>query len=249
MIAIAIALGVTQRVAAQDTPAEPAPEQTEPPAETAPASEGDAPAAESAEATGDTGEAPAQPTSDELPPALQRPAAFSWEESPEASAPTEPLRIIAQIGGGASLRLVRNLDFGQKSFAPSYVDVLGGAIFPGSGTWRHGAGLNVSVNVTGDGTFEEGFDGFRQWTLAPTYIAYLRFSNDILVLGKASVAFTVNPDVTVGAELAGAFNYLLFAGLGLYGELGFSLYGGGGGSVHPLLSLEAGVTIDYEVLP
>ena len=66
-------------------------------------------------------------------------------------APTEPLRILATAGGGIQIRLINDLTFSQDRFAPSFVDLYGAVVIPGSGMLRHGFGLTFGINLTGDG--------------------------------------------------------------------------------------------------
>ena len=72
----------------------------------------------------------------------------------EPDAPAEPPRIVWSVGGGVALRVVQDLDFSQDRAAPGFVDLFGAFVFPGSGIFRHGAGLGLSLNISGDGGCE-----------------------------------------------------------------------------------------------
>lgn len=200
----------------------------------------------------------AQDNQDDLPPAL-RDSALDPElhGSREEDTPAPPLRVVAGVGGGATIRLVRHLDLQQERFAPSYLDVYGGVVLPVAGRVQHQVTLGVSANLSGDGSFASGIDPFQQWTLTPAYTARVAFPNDPvpdwLVFGRVGVPLTVAPDFAwgVGIDLGAA--YMLTAGIGVYVEVDYSLYFGaesrdGSLSLHPLLSFEGGVLFDIEVL-
>jgi hypothetical protein len=64
----------------------------------------------------------------------------------------------------------------------------------------------------------------------------------------------VNPDANVGGEAAVGGSYMVLAGVGLHAELVGDLFYGAatwttGRTTIPMLSLQAGLTFDYEVLP
>ena len=203
---------------------------------------------------------PAAPTAEEealldeeLPPWLAPPVEqFGASPAP----PAGPARVIAQVGGGMSLRIVRNHDYQQQAFAPAYLDLMGGYLFGARGRLLHGAGLGISTNLSGDGTFDHGIDPFGQIVLSPTYLLQLRFSDDpvadISALLKVGVPFVL-PAFGFGLEVAGSLTYMLLAGLGVYGELGLMATTGGLGrsyaqTIHPILSAELGFQIDLELL-
>lgn len=173
--------------------------------------------------------------------------------------PSEPLHVLVSAGAGTSLRIVKNLDFQQDLVAPGFVDLMGGVLLPGSGTLRHGLVLGVAMNLSGDGssTPELGVDPAQQFVLAPGYMMMLRPSPvpDLLAFFKGSVGFTLSPDFSPGLELSAGGAFMLFAGVGLYAELAGALYVGaatepeGPPSYHPIVSIDGGIFIDYEVLP
>ena len=192
---------------------------------------------------------------DERPPSDDEEAApgYAWEEE-ETAGPTQPSRILVTLGGGSGLRLVINSDFDQQSFAPAFIDAAGTFVFPGAARWRHGVGLTISTNITSDGSTAIGVDGFAQWTFAPTYLAYFRFGEDWLVTAHLGVPLGISSDGEQSQDLlgvdvgAGAAFYIL-AGLGIYLEASASVWLGSLNTIHPIVSWEGGVVIDYEVLP
>src|ERR1700741_3380111 len=79
--------------------------------------------------------------------------AASAQDSAEAALPSE--RYLATVSAGIPLRLPQDEDFGQDTFAPVFTDALFGYVFAGEGTFRHGAGLGLSLNLTRDGGYSE----------------------------------------------------------------------------------------------
>lgn len=205
-----------------------------------------------------SGSAHAQEGADEAPPGLA-PQAQDDEAPTDAPAPepNDPLRVVAGVGGGFSVRLVQNLEFQQERFAPSYLDAFGGVVLPGSGLFRHQLTLQVSVNLSGDGNYTFGLDPLEQWTFMPAYTLRIQPQRvavpDYYVYGRLGVPLTVSPDFTWGVEVDAGFTYMLLAGFGVYAEVGYSMFVGakdrsGSVSLHPLLSAELGVVFDIEVL-
>ncbi len=176
---------------------------------------------------------------------------YAWHAD-DAEAPSDPSRLLLSVGAGASLRIVKNLTLQQDQFAPAFVDVFGAFVFPGSG-WRHGVGLLLSTNITGDGGDPNGFDPLGQFFAGAEYVAYFRLSDDFVVDGHVGPLFGTSGGgdggPSVGLELALSASYLLFAGLGIYVEGSASAFLGATNTVHPLVSIEGGLFIDYEVLP
>lgn len=196
---------------------------------------------------------------DELPPALQDQSGLDDELLPRepSTPPRDALRVIAGVGGGFSIRLVRNLEFQQERFAPSYFDVFGGVVLPGRGRLRHAATLHVASNLSGDGNYTFGLDPLQQWVLTPAYTARFALQDDpvpdFLLYGRFGVPLALSPDFSWGLELDVGATYMLLAGFGIYVEVGYSMFFGakdrsGDLTIHPLLSGELGVVFDIEVL-
>jgi hypothetical protein len=192
----------------------------------------------------------AQDIDEERPPGLGEDdgggAGYAFGD--EAAPPEEPLRVLGMLGGGISLRIVNDLDYGQERFGPAFIDGWGGVVLPGAGTWRHGLGAQLSLNVTGDGNATLGVDAASQLVVGPSYLAYLRF-DDLVIFPKVTIPIAVTSGLSVGLELSVGGAYYLLAGLGIYAELGASLFWGQQDRIHPIASGEAGILIDYEVLP
>ncbi len=176
----------------------------------------------------------------------------------QADEPKDPLRIIGGIGGGLSLRLARNLDFQQERFAPAFLDLYAGLILPGARGFRHGFTVGVSANLSGDGSFSLGMDPFEQFTITPGYIGRIQLDDspvaDFLLLLKVGIPLTVSPDFAPGLEVGIGATYLFLTGLGIYAEVSASAFMGGDSpsgsfTIHPLLSGELGIYVDFEVLP
>lgn len=160
-----------------------------------------------------------------------------------------PEHYLATFSGGAPLRLTKNVDFGQATTAPFFIDGLLGYIFAGSDGLRHGVGLGASINLEDDGGFREPVLAFAQFVLMPAYVAYLSLDRDFLLLGHAGIPLLLSGGRSVGFELAAGLGYRLLSGVGIFGEAGLSIYPGVESTTHALLSLELGVFMDYEVLP
>ncbi|MCA9603912.1 MAG: hypothetical protein KC417_17895, partial [Myxococcales bacterium] len=161
----------------------------------------------------------------------------------------EPAHVWFSLGAGASLRLAKNRNFAQDVFAPSYLDAFGAVVLPGLGFWRHGVGLGVSTNLVADGSVLVGVDAFQQAVLTPSYFARIDLGSNFLGTFKAGIPWVIAPSASIGGEVDAGATWLFLAGIGVYAEVGFALFAGGDGSVHPTASGELGLVIDYEVLP
>ena len=163
-----------------------------------------------------------------------------------------PWRILGSIGGGTSIRIVNDLTLSQGRLGVSFLDVAGSVVFPSAARWRHGVTLALSTNLAGEGPAApdpNGVDGLTQWTLTPSYLAYFRFGEDLVVNARAGVNLTVSPYFVPGIELSGGATYLITAGLGVYVEVTANLTFGIAPEPSPTVSAEIGLMIDYEVLP
>ncbi|MGE0791842.1 MAG: hypothetical protein AB7S26_39575 [Sandaracinaceae bacterium] len=169
----------------------------------------------------------------------------------------DPLRIQAMLGGGVGFRILRNLDYDQQFIVPPYID-LGAAVYLPGQELRHGVGLGVSTILTNDADTL----ALTQWVLTPSYQLNLPFQRllamdqDILQLqfrvGIPVVFSHVSgsgPNVTFGGEIGASFIVKFLAGLGVYLEVQGAIYGGYRFTFHPVVSIDAGFVLDYEVLP
>jgi hypothetical protein len=96
--------------------------------------------------------------------------------------------------------------------------------------------------------------GVAQEVLTPSYVWILRPDPRWAVVGRAGVPIVVEPDLNAGFEAAGGAVLYLTAGVGLTASVVGSLFYGAATqdsarTTIPLLSFEAGVLYDYEVLP
>ena len=165
-----------------------------------------------------------------------------------AHAQESPQRYLAAVTAGAPLRLTRDVDLDQSALAPLYSDVLAGYILPGEHL-RHGLGASLSLNLTEDGGFTEPVAPAEQLAIAPSYLLYVDLGRDGLLLGQAGLPIVLTGSNTVGLALSGALGYRLLAGVGVLAELGVETFVGVSSRLHPTVSLELGVFMDYEVLP
>ncbi len=188
---------------------------------------------------------------DERPPGVGEGEDDARED--EGPAPvTMPLRILVSAGAGSTLRIINDLSLSQERLGPSFLDVAGSVVFPGAGLLRHGVTLAISTNLNGEGPpppDDNGIDPITQWTLTPSYLAYLRFGDDVVLSGRAGVNLTVATYFVPGLELSAGATYLFTAGLGAYAELSANLAFGVASEPSPTASVEVGLMIDYEVLP
>jgi len=188
------------------------------------------------------------------------PSIIETEKPPEDEADSDDLssdseegrqpRLLASLTFGAPLRIARNVDFGQERFGPLFVDLFGGYLLPFGSWWRHGIGVGLSMNATEDGGYTEPVGPAEQLVINPGYLAYFDFHPDIFCLGHISVPFQVleKPE-SWGIETAIGIGYKLSAGAGAYLESSLDFFVGFDSTVNPLLSLEIGIFLDYEVLP
>jgi hypothetical protein len=189
---------------------------------------------------------------DERPPGFEGDAE-ERDYFAEPEVPADPLRVLITGGGGFQLRIVEDLEFAQSRFGPAFIDVFGGVVLPGKG-FRHGLGLVLGVNLSGDGDATTGVDAFGNPTVGVGYMPYIRFGDDWLLLPKVAFLFAAGQSVALGGEVTVGGSYLILAGFGIYAEAGISLWFGGPRSdadisFHPIVTGEVGVVFDYEVLP
>ena len=197
------------------------------------------------------------------PAAAQDDEGYAWGEEGGGTTGTsalggeDPLRVQATVGAGVGFRLLRNLDFDQEFILPPYLDV-GAAVFLPGTDLRHGGGVAVSTIMTGEADTE----AFQQWVLTPSYHLLLPLQRvagmdqDVLqvqVRAGVPIVFThvplSDPNVTIGGELAAALFAKFLAGLGAYLEVQGAIYGGYDFTFHPVVSVDAGLVLDYEFLP
>lgn len=165
-----------------------------------------------------------------------------------ASAQSAPERYLLVGTAGVPLRLTRDVDLDQGVIAPVYSDLLAGYVLPGHGV-RHGFGASLSLNWTKDGGYTEPVAPAEQLVLAPSYLMYVDLGRDALFLGQAGLPIVLTGGSTFGLAVSGGLGYRLLAGMGVLAELGLETFVGVSSRLHPMVSLELGVFLDYEVLP
>ncbi|MDW8247101.1 MAG: hypothetical protein RMJ84_11035 [Sandaracinaceae bacterium] len=172
------------------------------------------------------------------------------EELPKAEEPPRFPQVFVSLGGGVTLRLIYDEpELYQDKMAPPYVQLRGAYFFRGAGSFQHGLGLGVATNLLPDPpntSIAAGFNEFGQWTLAPSYFARLWLSEEAQVFGAVGVPLALSLLYQVaGLELSVGLIYKFLNGMGLYLATVPSLYFGL--FVQPLVSVDAGLLIDYEI--
>jgi hypothetical protein len=130
------------------------------------------------------------------------------------------------------------------SLTAGYVDLGVGALLGNPNGLQHGAVAHWSLAA----------QGISQHVLSLSYLAAYPVTRDLLGFARAGVPVVLNPDVSPGGELGLGAAFLLSSGLGLSAELVSSLFFGAATWEHdpnifPVLSLQVGAWVDYEVLP
>jgi hypothetical protein len=161
----------------------------------------------------------------------------------------QPARYVGALSAGVPLRLGQSEKFGQGTFAPAFTDALGGYVFGGRARFRHGLGLGLSTNLSGDGGYTEPVYALDQMVVMPSYLLYWDANPDLFALGHAGLPILVRGGKSVGVEAGAALGYRLLAGFGAFAGAGFDVFAGTSSALHLTFSLEAGLFLDYEVLP
>ena len=130
------------------------------------------------------------------------------------------------------------------SLSATYADLGLGASLGEPRGLQHGAVAHFSIAT----------DGITQEVASLSYQALMPFGSRWLATARAGVPVVLEPDLNAGFELGSGGAFMLGGGFGLAGELVFSLFYGAAtldhsASVIPMLSLQLGVWLDYEVLP
>lgn len=145
-----------------------------------------------------------------------------------------PFRLANQLGAtGESL-----------SRTPVYGNLGGAAAWGAPDGWQHGASLQWSRALA----------GLPQHVATPAYMLVQGGWRPWIAYGRAGLPIILNPDWGVGGELGLGGAWLFTAGLGLQAEvIGDVFYGAAtwdkGITTIPMLSIQAGIFADYEVLP
>ena len=145
-----------------------------------------------------------------------------------------PYRLSTELGDDAE----------SLSLTATYLDLsFGAALGPPDGL-QHGAALGASFALA----------GVPQEVLTPSYVALYRLPERVWLHARAGLPLVIEPDFNVGGEFAVGGAFLVSGGLGFGGELVTSLFYGA--ATHersqtaiPIVSLELGLVVDYEVFP
>jgi hypothetical protein len=145
-----------------------------------------------------------------------------------------PYRLQTELGQDAQ----------SLSLTAPYADLQLGAVIGGAGPVSHGLSIHTSVALA----------GIPQEVITPSYVWILRPGPRWAVVGRAGIPIVIEPDFNAGLEAAAGGVLYLTAGMGITASVVGSLFYGAATpdtsrTAIPLLSLEAGVVYDYEVLP
>ncbi|HET6339997.1 MAG TPA: hypothetical protein VFG30_42605 [Polyangiales bacterium] len=204
--------------------------------------------------------APPPPASSETPSVVERAPGLSAkdderpganhhdDDDDQASRRIDPPRYVALASAGMPLRLTVQEEYGQDRLGASYVDLLAGYVLPGA-SYRHGFGIGVSWNLSRDGGYVAPIYTADQIVIMPAYLGYVPLTRDFVMLAHLGVPIVVRGGVGPGLEIGSAFLFHLLAGAGIFAEVDLTGFAAGDASVSVLASLEAGIAINYEVLP
>lgn len=192
---------------------------------------------------------------------------YAWGEESRDTGPQSTVSAhhygagFVSAGAGTTIRIIRyEVLVNTDQVAPAYLQLRGGYFFEGDGLFQHGVVLGVATNLGGEGYGTAGIDPLGQWALAPSYMARLIPEGDIgnwlQATGRLGIPLVFGADgagntlFTWGWELGIGVQFHFLAGMGLYAEGDFSMYfADDPANLHPLISFEGGLFIDYEVLP
>jgi hypothetical protein len=161
----------------------------------------------------------------------------------------EPARYLATLAVGAPLRLARNVEFDQGPIGPVYADGLGGYVLSSNARVRHGVGVGGSLNLSEEGGFTEPVPIASQIVIMPAYLVYWAADEAWFGLGHVGIPILAAGGRSVGLELGFGAAWRWLAGFGAYAEAALGAFAGAASTVHPSVSLELGVFVEYEVLP
>jgi hypothetical protein len=180
-----------------------------------------------------------EPPGEELPPAL-RPVDGPYLHMMGSLALgrgirfNNPYRLATPLGDDAE----------SLSLSATYLDLGVSAASGDPDGLQHGGSLHFSVAL----------QGIPQEVLTPSYLLAHRLPPRFIAFARAGLPFVLEPDPNLGYELAVGAGYLVTAGLGVTAELVGDLFYGAATqdealTAIPMLSLQLGAFIDFEVLP
>lgn len=145
-----------------------------------------------------------------------------------------PYRLETQLGDDAE----------SLSLTAPYTDVALAALFGDAHGFQQGAILSASFAMV----------GVPQQVLAPGYATSYRLGPRGQLRGHAALPIVLQPDTNVGLDVALGGAFFVLSGLGIAASGIMSWYEGAAtdqraATLIPVLSLQLGITVDYEVLP
>ncbi|HZO14209.1 MAG TPA: hypothetical protein VFB62_13150 [Polyangiaceae bacterium] len=153
-----------------------------------------------------------------------------------------PYRLQTQLGESAE----------SVSVTAPYFDAALGVAFGDPDGFQHGMSAHLAVAV----------DGVSQQALSGSYLVLYRGPWPALGYARAGTVVLTSPDANVGGELAVGGAYFFTGALGVTAELVGNLFWGadicqfetaagceGEAAVIPILGIQGGIIVDYEVLP
>lgn len=145
-----------------------------------------------------------------------------------------PYRLATPLGDDAE----------SLSLTQTYLDASLTGTFGNPVGLQHGGSVHMSFALA----------GVPQEVATPSYVALLRFPPRLIAYGRFGLPVILEPDPNLGYELGLGGVYLVTAGIGVTSELVFDVFYGAATqdqaiTTIPVLSLQIGVAVDYEVLP
>jgi hypothetical protein len=145
-----------------------------------------------------------------------------------------PYRLQTQLGTTAE----------SLSLTAPYAEACTGVLLGNPYGFQQGPALNFSVALV----------GVPQQVLAPGYMLLSRVSRRWGLWVRAALPVIIQPDVNLGLDLALGGGFRVLAGFGLFGEVVASVFEGAAtdqrqATLIPVVSLQAGLSTHYEVLP
>ncbi len=161
-------------------------------------------------------------------------------------------RVLFALGGGKGFRFNNPFRLSDQlgddaesiSLTAGYVDLSLGATFGEPDGLQHGGALHFSIAA----------EGVSQQAFSVSYLALYRGPSAWMFHGRLGVSLLTAPDANAGGELALGVSYFFTGALGLTSELVGNLFYGAGTyeaevTAVPVLSLQGGLIVDFEVLP
>jgi hypothetical protein len=135
-------------------------------------------------------------------------------------------------------------DAESLSLSATYVDLAVGATLGDAYGLQHGAVAHLSIAT----------DGITQEVLSLSYLMLYPLGPRFLATARGGVPVVLEPDLNAGFELGLGGAFLLSAAFGVSAELVGNVFYGAATlersvTVIPMLSFQAGLWVDYEVLP